>query len=122
MSDTHCEDVRATLPGLVEEPGMSLAVRRHLSRCPECSGELETYRSLRAATAQLATATAAPPAGLVEALVAIPSVPHPPWSKIDEVRSHVSRHRREYAAGVAIALGATGAALWRSRRRGLVTA
>ena len=118
MSDIHCEDVRATLPELVEEPGMPLAVRRHLTRCPDCAGELETYRSLRAATAKLATATAAPPPGLVDSLLAIPSG----QSRLDEVRSHVSRHRREYAAGVAIALGATGAALWRSRRRGLVTA
>lgn len=122
MSETRCEEVREMLPELVEEPGMSLAVRRHLSRCPDCAGELETYRSLRSATAQLATATVPPPAGLVEALVAIPSFPHPPWARLDDVRSHVSRHRREYAAGVAIALGATGAALWRSRRRGLATA
>jgi anti-sigma factor RsiW len=118
MNDAHCEDVRAVLPELVEEPDMSLSVRRHLSRCSECAGELEAYRSLRTATARLALATAAPPAGLKDALVAIPSQ----HSRLDEVRSHVARHRREYAAGVAIALGATGAALWRSRRRGLVTA
>ena len=118
MSETRCEDVREALPELVEEPGMSLAVRRHLSRCPECEQELEAYRSLRAATAQLAAATAAPPPGLIDALVSIPSK----QSRLDDVRSHVSRHRRQYAAGVAIALGATGAALWRSRRRGLVTA
>ena len=118
MSETRCDDVRTMLPELVDEPGMSLAVRRHLSRCADCAGELESYRSLRAATTALATATAPPPPGLVDALVAIPTGE----SKLDEVRSHVSRHRREYAAGVAIALGATGAALWRSRRRGLVTA
>ena len=118
MSETRCEDVRAALPELVEEPGMSLAVRRHLSRCPECTGELETYRSLRAATAQLALATAPPPPGLVDALVAIPSGA----TRLEDVRAHVSRHRREYAAGVAVAVGAAGAALWRSRRRGLATA
>lgn len=118
MTDTRCDDFRDMLPELVDEPGMSLAIRRHLSRCPDCAGELEAYRSVRSATAGLATATATPPPGLVDALVAIPSG----HTKLDEVRSHVSRHRREYAAGVAIALGATGAALWRSRRRGLVTA
>ncbi|HEX2293849.1 MAG TPA: hypothetical protein VHN37_00900 [Actinomycetota bacterium] len=118
MSDLHCEDVRTSLPELVDEPGMSLAVRRHLSRCPECAGELETYRSLRAATARLATATAAPPPGLVDALVAIPAEA----TRLEQVRSHVTRHRGRYATGLAIALGATGAALWRSRRRGLAAA
>lgn len=118
MSETTCEDVRATLPELLDEPGMSLAVRRHLSRCAGCEAELEAYRSLRAATARLALATSAPPPGLKDALAGIPSGA----TRLDDVRSHVSRHRKEYAAGVAIALGATGAALWRSRRRGLVTA
>lgn len=118
MNDTNCEDVKAVLPELVDESGMSLAVRRHLSRCPECTGELEAYRSLRDATSRLALATAAPPPGLMDALVAIPAA----QSKIDEVRSHVARHRREYAAGVAVVVGAAGAALWRSRRRGLATA
>ena len=118
MSETNCEDVRATLPELVEEPGMSLAVRRHLSRCPECSGELETYRSLRKATAELALATATPPPGLVESLIAIPA----DGTRLEDLKAHVSRHRREYAAGAAVAVGAVGAALWRSRRRGLATA
>ena len=118
MSETRCEDIRDTLPELLDEPGMSLAVRRHLTRCPDCADELETYRSLRESTSQLALATAAPPPGLKEALAAIPSGA----TRLDDVRSHVSRHRKEYAAGVAIALGATGAALWRSRRRALVTA
>jgi anti-sigma factor RsiW len=118
MSETHCEDVRATLPELLDEPDVALAVRRHLSRCPECAGELEGYRSLRAATAQLATATATPPPGLVDSLVAIPAE----GTRLEDVRAHLSRHRREYATGAAVLLGATGAALWRSRRRGLVTA
>lgn len=118
MSDIHCEDVRAALPELVEEPGMSLTVRRHLSRCPGCAGELETYRSLRAATGRLAVATATPPPGLVESLVSIPAE----GTRLEDLRAHLSRHRREYAAGAAVLLGATGAALWRSRRRGLVTA
>ncbi len=114
----NCEGVRAALPELAEEPGMSLAVRRHLSRCPDCAAELDDYRSLRAATAQLAQATATPPPGLRHALAAIASG----RSRLDGVVSHVSRHRRGYAAGAALALGATGAALWRTRRRGLATA
>lgn len=118
MSETRCEDVRDALPELVDEPAMSLAARRHLSRCPDCAAELETYRSLRAATSRLALATASPPPGLKEALVATPFEA----TRLDDVRSHLSRHRGRYAAGVAIAVGATGAALWRSRRRGLVTA
>ncbi|HYO61430.1 MAG TPA: hypothetical protein VEU29_05990 [Actinomycetota bacterium] len=118
MNESRCEDVRAALPDLVDEPDSSLAVRRHLSRCPECSAELDAYRSLRTATARLALATSQPPPGLKDALVAIPSGA----TRLEDVRSHVSRHRREYAAGMAIALGATGAAMWRSRRRGLATA
>jgi anti-sigma factor RsiW len=118
MSETHCEDVRAALPELVDEPGMTLAVRRHLSRCPDCASELETYRSLRQTTRGLALATAAPPPGLVESLVSIPAE----GTRLEDLRAHLSRHRREYAAGVAVVLGATGAALWRSRRRGLATA
>ncbi|MDQ4124337.1 MAG: hypothetical protein M3134_01885 [Actinomycetota bacterium] len=118
MSESRCEDVRAALPELVDEPGMSLAVRRHLSRCPECAGELETYRSLRAATAGLALATATPPPGLVDSLVSIPTE----GTRLEDLRAHLSRHRREYATGAAVLLGATGAALWRSRRRALVTA
>ena len=121
MNETRnptCEDVRAALPALTDDAGMSLALRRHVSRCPGCSQELEAYRSLRAATAQLATAVAAPPPGLQDALVAIPSGS----TRLDDVRSHLARHKRAYAGGVALALGATGAALWRSRRRGLVTA
>jgi anti-sigma factor RsiW len=119
MTETRnptCEEVRAALPALADGDGMSLAMRRHLSRCPGCSEELEVYRELRAATAQLATAVASPPPGLKDALVTIPSGA----TRLDEVRSHVARHRRAYAGGVALALGATGAALWRRRR--LVTA
>lgn len=118
MSETHCEDVRAALPELADEPGMSLAVRRHLSRCPECAGELDAYRSLRTATAGLALATATPPPGLKESLLAIPAE----GTRLEDLRAHLSRHRREYATGAGIAVAALGAALWRSRRRGLVTA
>ena len=113
-----CEDVRAALPGLADEPGMSLAMRRHVSRCAGCTEELEAYRSLRTATAGLAAAFAAPPPGLKEELIAIPSG----TTRLDEVRSHLARHRAAYVGGLAVAAGATGAALWRSRRRGLATA
>ena len=118
MTESHCEDVRAALPELVEEPDMSLAVRRHLSRCADCAGELETYRSLLEATGELALATATPPPGLFESLVAIPA----DGTRLEDVRAHLSRNRRQYATGAAVVLGAAGAALWRSRRRGLVTA
>ena len=118
MTKSHCEDVRATLPELVDEPDTSLAVRRHLSRCPDCAGELETYRSLRKATGELAVATATPPPGLFDSLITIPA----DGTRLEDVRAHLSRHRRQYATGAAVVLGAAGAALWRSRRRGLVTA
>ncbi len=121
MNETRnpsCEEVRAALPGAVDDAGMILAMRRHVSRCAGCSEELETYRSLRAATAGLALATAPAPPGLKDALVAIPSG----TSRLDEVRSHLARNRRAYVGGFAVALGATGAVLWRARRRGLATA
>lgn len=117
MNETRnptCEDVAAALPGLTDDTDMSLAMRRHVSRCAGCADELETYRSLRTATAQLAQAVAAPPPGLLDSLVAIPASA----TRLDEVRSHVTRHRRAYAGGLALALTATGAAVWRSRRRG----
>ncbi len=112
-----CEEVEAMLPSLLDDAGMTLALRRHISRCAGCQGELEAYRSVRAAAAGLATVTAAVPAGLRDSLVAIPSQS----SRLDEVRAHVSRHRRVYVGGL-LAAGATGAALWRIRRRGLATA
>ena len=118
MRNPTCEEVAAALPELAGDPSMSLAMRRHVSRCPGCTEELEAYRSLRTATAELGYAYAAPPPGLKDALVAIPSA----QTRLDELRSHVARHRGAYAGGVALAVGATGAALWRSRRRGLATA
>ncbi|MDQ4025479.1 MAG: hypothetical protein M3217_08320 [Actinomycetota bacterium] len=125
IRNPSCEDVAAALPALVDDlsadggpVSMSLAMRRHLSRCPDCTRDLESYRSLKTAAAGLAAATAAPPPGLRDGLVAIPSGE----SRLDYVRSHVARHRRAYVGGLAVALGATGAALWRSRRRGIATA
>jgi hypothetical protein len=121
MNETRnptCEEVRAALPAMVDDAGMTLAMRRHVSRCAGCTEELDAYRSLRAATAGLTAATATPPVGLKDALVAIPSG----LSRLDEVRSHVARNRRVYVGGLAVAVGATGAALWRARRRGLATA
>jgi hypothetical protein len=121
MNETRnptCDEVRAALPALVDDAGMTLALRRHVSRCAGCSEELEAYRSLRSAAAELARATAAPPAGLRDALVAIPAG----HTRLDEVRAHVSRHRHVYVGGLAVALGATGAALWRARRRALAPA
>ena len=121
MNETRtldCQEVAALLPGLVDDPGMSLALRRHVSRCTGCSAELESYRALRTATTDLVEMTAAPPPGLRDALVAIPAG----VSRLSDIKSHVTRHRGAYA-GALVALGATaGAAVWRSRRRGLATA
>jgi anti-sigma factor RsiW len=126
IRNPSCDDLAAALPALVDDlpadrgapASMSLAMRRHLSRCPDCARELEQYRTLRSTTALLAGATASPPPGLRDALVALPTE----QSRLDDVRSHLARHRRAYAGGVAVALGAAGAALWRSRRRGIATA
>jgi hypothetical protein len=129
MSDNRtpsCDEIAAALPALADDlptgggapAALSLELRRHLSRCPDCTRELDAYRSLRTATAGLALATATPPPGLRDSLAAIPTGE----SRFDEVRSHLARHRRAYVGGLAVAAGATGAALWRSRRRGIATA
>ena len=114
-----CDEVREVLPAYTRDGDVGLPVRRHLSRCPECSAELTQYEALFGSLASLQTQSVEPPPELFHQLAAIPYRP----DRIADARTHVVRHRNRYAAGVAVATaGAVGAALWRSRRARTVTA
>ena len=114
-----CDEVREVLPAYSRDGDVGLPVRRHLSRCPDCSSELTQYEALFGSLASLKTQAVEPPAELFHQLAAIPYR----TDRIADARTHVVRHRNRYAAGVAVATaGALGAALWRSRRARTVTA
>jgi anti-sigma factor RsiW len=109
----RCEEIRETLPAYADGTEASLAVRRHLSGCPECRAELERFEALAGGLASLAVQTVSPPPALVSALYEIPSQP----ARVEVVRSHLAEHRKAYLGGAA-ALAAAGvsALVWRSRR------
>lgn len=114
-----CSEIRDMLPGYVDERTLSLDVRRHLARCPECKQELERYESLMSSLSALRTVTAEVPEDLARSLVEAPFKTSP----VETFKTHVVRNRRAYVSGLAvIGAGATGAVLWRSRRRALATA
>ncbi len=109
----RCAEIKEVLPAYADDPEATLAVRRHLSRCPDCKAELASYDSLLDGLASMREVAVEPLPGLARSLVAIPQASN----RIEQLRTHVARNRRAYARGVAVALvGATGAALWRSRR------
>jgi anti-sigma factor RsiW len=114
-----CEEVREMLPAVVGETD-SLAVRRHLARCPECRADAARYETLLTTTAKLQTFVAEPPPGLMASLQAIPQA----RGRFDEVRTHVVRNRKAYAGGAAamVATGLAGALVWRTRSRRLAHA
>ena len=114
-----CAEVNELLPAYVEDRSADLSVRRHLSRCPECREELEAYEGLRSGLSALRAVHAeAPP----ELLATLTSIPHE-GPAAQRVRTHVTRNRKAYAGGLAVAVvGAAGAAFWRSRRSRLVAA
>ncbi|MEA2447283.1 MAG: putative zinc-finger [Actinomycetota bacterium] len=114
---TSCGEVREMLPAYLDEPGASLAVRRHLARCDECRAELARYESLAAQLPALVLQTAEPPAYLLDKLVSIPTGSN----SIEAVRTHVARNRNAYVGAAVLVAGAAAGAVWRTRRR-LVTA
>lgn len=114
-----CEEVREVLPAYSRDGDVGLPVRRHLSRCDHCSTELDAYGSLFASLAELRQHPAEPPRELAHQLAAIPYRSN----RLEEARVHVVRNRNRYAAGLAVAaLGAAGAAVYRTRRSKLATA
>ena len=112
----RCAEVRETIPAFAGEGEPSLAARRHIAKCQGCREELETYRTLLTSMRSLEARPVEAPVGLAAKLVAIPR----DASRVDHVRSHVTRNRAAYAGGAAAAVavaGAAGAFLWRNRER-----
>lgn len=115
----RCEEVREVLPAYSRDGDVGLPVRRHLSRCEDCTTKLVQYQSLFESLRDMRTHTAEPPRDLVHRLAAIPYRA----DRLEGARTHVVRNRNRYAAGLAVAaIGAAGAALWKSRRSRLATA
>src|SRR3712207_3617373 len=108
-----CDEVREVLPAYSRDGEVGLSVRRHLSRCSDCTAERAQYEAMSGALVSLATQAAEPPPELLHRLAAIPYRS----DRIEEARTHIVRNKNRDAAGVAVATaGALGAALWRSRR------
>jgi anti-sigma factor RsiW len=114
-----CAEIREVLPAYADDPEATLAVRRHLSRCPDCKAELAQYDEMLDGLAVMRSVEIAPPPGLDRWLAEIPNT----HNRLEQVRDHVARNRTAYAGGVAVAvLGAVGTALWKNRRSRLATA
>jgi hypothetical protein len=109
----RCEEVREALPAYARAGDASLSVRRHLSGCAECNAELRRYEALLDGLGALRSETSPVPVGLATAIKAIPSQE----TGLRAARTHVTRHRKAYLGGLALAAGAAGAALWHSRLR-----
>jgi hypothetical protein len=114
----RCAEVREVLPAYTRDGDIGLQVRRHLSRCEECTSELSRYETLFGSLRSLREHSIEPPPELVHQLSAIPYRKH----GVDEVRGHLTRNRNAYAAGLAVAVLGAGAAVWKTRRGRAVTA
>jgi hypothetical protein len=120
----NCPEVREGLPAYVREGHAGRRLRAHLDDCADCGTELERYEMLLDSLAGLRSAVAEPPPRLLASLV---DIPHNAglrdlvgWRSA-AVRAHVRRNRGAYLGG-AVAIGAAGAALWRTRARRLAAA
>ena len=110
----RCTEAREMLPAYLEDGEGSLAVRRHISGCPDCRAELRKYEALAGGLSRMHAVTAEPPPSLKPALLSIPVADN----RVEAVRTHVARNRRTYAGAAAVAIaGAAGALAWWSRRR-----
>jgi hypothetical protein len=120
----NCREVREALPAYAREERSFEAVGRHLETCPACLAELERYETLLDSLSGLRTAVVEPPPGLLTSLM---NIPHQAglrdrWNwRSAALRAHVARNKGVYLGGAA-ALGAAGAALWRTRARRLAAA
>ncbi len=110
----RCAEAREMLPAYLQDGEGSLAVRRHVSACPDCRAELRRYEALAAGLSRMRPVTAEPPPTLKPALLSIPVS----GNRVESVRTHVARNRRTYAGAAAVAIaGTAGALAWWSRRR-----
>jgi hypothetical protein len=113
-----CSEIDAMLPAYAGESDLPLNVRRHLSRCADCRAEMARYEQMSSALQALPTLAVEPPASLRAALISIPAEA----GRLEALRAHVSRNRKTYAGLAVTAVGAAGAALWRTRRSRIATA
>jgi hypothetical protein len=66
-----CDAVAAALPGLIDGTGrLDRTGRRHIEGCLRCQADLARYHKLRRTMRSLAAQELAPPAGLLESLLA----------------------------------------------------
>ena len=114
----RCEEVKEVLPAYTRDGDVGLQVRRHLSRCDDCSAELTQYQTLFGSLTALRDHSLQPPPELLHQLSAIPYR----RNGVDEVRGHLTRNRSRYTAGLAVAALGAGAAVWKTRRGRTVTA
>ena len=111
----RCEEVREMLPAYAGGPDATLSVRRHLAKCADCRSEAERYEDLQVSLTAMRAESIVPPPQLLRSLL---DIPEGRISRVDNVRTHVVRNKNAYAGGLAVAaIGAAGAALWRSRSR-----
>ena len=113
-----CAEVCEALPAYARNGDLSLAVRRHLSRCRDCKAELARYEALVGSLRLLQSSTAEPPPSLARVLAAIPG--HP--GRLEQARGHLARNRAAYVGGAVALAGAAGALVWRTRRGRLIPA
>ena len=117
--EMSCAAVKEILPAYSREGESSLSVRRHLSRCADCHGELARYEHLLGSLSAMESAVVDVPARLKTSLLSIPERA----GRLESVRSHVTVNRKAYLSGAAVlTAGTVAAALWRSRSRGPATA
>lgn len=114
----NCAEIREILPAYANGGHGSLAVRRHLSSCPQCKAELARYETLASALGELHQARAEVPPSVTRSVLAIPQQ----QGVVGTLRTHVARNRNAYVGGAVALAGVTGAALWRLRSRRLVAA
>ncbi|HET7481701.1 MAG TPA: hypothetical protein VFK89_02445 [Actinomycetota bacterium] len=109
----RCPEVQELLPAYADDRHADLSVRRHLASCDECRQALDDYEQVLDGLSAMRSIVAPVPVALRDSLVAIARAE----KRLDKMVTHVTRNRRAYAGGIAaVAVGAAGAALWRSRR------
>ena len=114
----RCAEIRELLPALEDDTDTGLTVRRHLSSCAACRAELVMYQQMAEGLRHLRSSVTDVPPELSRALIAIPT----DQGAVASLRTHVSRNRRAYVGGAALAAGALGATLWKLRTRRVATA
>ncbi len=103
----RCDEVADLLPQIMDGPETAdRRVVRHVEGCLRCQAEMVQYRRLLKVLHQLRAQGAAPPPGLVGAIL----------SSLEEagqrgaIRSVLTGRRVSYVGGLALAVGAAGVA------------